>query len=63
MWSAVLLVWLTLTLLGGGLAAVWSAFLIISPITATLTWRRFHGRVPELEAEMQSSKEEADTAK
>jgi hypothetical protein len=59
----VLLVWLTLTVLGGGLAAVWSAFLITSPITATLTWRRFRSRVPELEAKMQSSEEEAVTAK
>jgi putative MATE family efflux protein len=47
-WSAVLLVWLTLTFIGGGLPAVWAAFLITSPVTALLTWRRFRQRVREL---------------
>jgi multidrug resistance protein, MATE family len=50
MWTAVLLVWLTLTFIGGGLPAVWAAFLVTSPITATLTWRRFRHRVRELAA-------------
>jgi Na+-driven multidrug efflux pump len=54
MWSAVLLVWLALRFAGGGLGTVWSAFLITSPITATLTWRRFAQRERELEAEIQS---------
>jgi Na+-driven multidrug efflux pump len=49
MWSTVLLVWLGLTFLGGGLAMVWSAFLLTSPFTATLTWLRFRHRVRELE--------------
>jgi multidrug resistance protein, MATE family len=53
MWSTVLLVWLGLTFLhgrpGGGLAMVWFAFLLTSPITATLTWRRFRHRVRELD--------------
>jgi putative MATE family efflux protein len=53
MWSAVLLVWLTLHFLGGGLAAVWAAFLVTSPVTAALSWRRFTERVRELEAETQ----------
>jgi putative MATE family efflux protein len=47
-WTAVLLVWLTLTFIGGGLPAVWAAFLITSPVTAFLTWRRFRQRVREL---------------
>ena len=34
MWSAVLLVWLGLTFLHGGLPMVWAAFLITSPIAA-----------------------------
>lgn len=49
-WSAVLLVWLTLTFIGGGLPAVWAAFLVTSPITAVLTWLRFRHRVQELSA-------------
>jgi Na+-driven multidrug efflux pump len=51
MWSTVLLVWLGLTFVGGGLALVWAAFLMTSPVTATLTWRRFRHRVRELERE------------
>lgn len=53
MWTAVLLVWLALKFVGGGLATVWSAFLITSPVTSALMWRRFHSRIAELEAEMQ----------
>ncbi|HET9224900.1 MAG TPA: MATE family efflux transporter [Roseiflexaceae bacterium] len=48
-WCAVLLAWIGLTVFGGGLPIVWGAFLITSPITATLTWRRFRRRVRELE--------------
>jgi putative MATE family efflux protein len=48
-WSAVLLAWLGLTVFGGGLPMVWGAFLVTSPITASLTWRRFRRRVRELE--------------
>ena len=50
MWSAVLLVWLFLTFIGGSLALVWAAFLVTSPISATLTWRRFGSRIRELMA-------------
>lgn len=50
-WSAVLLVFLTLRFVGGGLPAVWSAFLVTSPVTGFLTWRRFRHRVRELEGE------------
>jgi putative MATE family efflux protein len=50
-WSAVLLAWLALTVFGGGLTAVWAAFLITSPITSFLSWRRFRRRVHELEQE------------
>ena len=48
-WSAVLLAWLMLAVVGGGLVAVWAAFLMTSPVTAFLTWRRFRRRVCELE--------------
>ena len=50
MWTAVLLVWLVLTFFGGGLPAVWAAFLVTSPVTALLTWRRFRARMRELAA-------------
>lgn len=48
-WSAVLLAWLILNVLGGGLPGVWAAFLITSPITSFLSWRRFRSRVRQLE--------------
>ncbi len=48
MWAAVLLVWLLLTFVGGSLSLVWSAFLVTSPITAFLTWRRLRQRINEL---------------
>ena len=49
MWSAVLLAWLAVTFLGGGLAAVWMAFVVTSPFQAALTWRRVSRRMRELE--------------
>jgi putative MATE family efflux protein len=55
MWSSVLIAWLALTFVGGGLAAVWTAFLITSPVSAAVTWRRFHSRIRELENEASSS--------
>ncbi len=51
MWITVLFVWLGLTFLGGGLVTIWGAFLLTSPVTALLTWRRFHYRIEELTAE------------
>lgn len=51
MWTTVLLAWLALTFLGGGLVTVWGAFLLTSPVTAALSWRRFRSRVEELESE------------
>ena len=48
-WTAVLLAWLMLTFVGGGLSAVWAAFLVTAPFTAFLSWRRFRRRVRELE--------------
>jgi Na+-driven multidrug efflux pump len=54
-WSAVLLAWLFLTVFGGGLSAVWATFLITSPITSFLTWRRFRNRVRELEQTLPQS--------
>jgi putative MATE family efflux protein len=53
MWATVLIVWLILTFLGGGLTSVWAAFLATSPVTAFLTWRRFQQRVRELDEEGQ----------
>jgi len=50
MWSAVLLVWLFLSFIGGSLPLVWAAFLVTSPVSATLTWRRFGARIRELAA-------------
>lgn len=50
MWTTVLLVWLGLRFLGGGLVTVWGAFLLTSPVTGSISWRRFHRRVRELEA-------------
>jgi Na+-driven multidrug efflux pump len=47
-WCAVLLAWLFLTFTGAGLPAVWAAFLVTSPVTAFLTWRRFRRRVDNL---------------
>lgn len=55
MWTAVLLAWLALTFLGGGLAALWTAFLITSPVTAVLTWRRFAHRIREVAGESKAA--------
>jgi putative MATE family efflux protein len=60
MWSTVLLVWLGLTFLGGELALVWSAFLLTSPITATLTWRRYRQRIHEFEREGAAQENDAE---
>lgn len=49
-WTNVTLAWLLLNLVGGGLTAVWGAFLVTTPITATLMWRRVRRRVHELAA-------------
>ena len=51
MWATVLLVWLGLKFVGGGLGMFWGAFLITSPVTAGVTWWCFRRRVRELEAE------------
>jgi MATE family multidrug resistance protein len=42
MWAAIGLGALLVWAIGGGLAAVWAAFLVTSPVTAWLFWRRFH---------------------
>jgi putative MATE family efflux protein len=51
MWTTVLIVWGILTFFGGGLVAVWAAFLMTSPVTAFLTWRRFRERIRQLDEE------------
>jgi putative MATE family efflux protein len=47
MWLSVMLAWLLLETVGGGLISVWSAFLIVSPLMAVLHWRRFRRTVVE----------------
>ena len=42
MWLAIGLGALFVTLFGGNLAAVWSAFMLTSPVSAWLMWRHFH---------------------
>jgi multidrug resistance protein, MATE family len=49
-WASVGLAWLLITLFGGGLVAVWVAFLIVAPLTAGLMWRRFQRTVHEFPA-------------
>ena len=56
-WTTVALVWLGLSFRGGGLGMIWGAFLLTSPVTAALTWRRFRQRVHELEVETASDPE------
>ncbi len=52
MWTTVLLVWLGLSLWGGGgLVTIWGAFLLTSPVTASVSWLCFRRRIRELEAE------------
>jgi putative MATE family efflux protein len=41
MWAAIGLGALLVQTIGGGLVAVWAAFLVTSPVTAWLFWRRF----------------------
>jgi putative MATE family efflux protein len=49
-WSAVLLAFILLETVGGGLLAVWGAFLATSPPMAWLHWRHFRGRVRQVRA-------------
>jgi putative MATE family efflux protein len=49
-WLSVGLGWLLITIFGGGLVAVWAAFLIIAPVMALLMWRRFQRTVREFPA-------------
>ncbi|HEU5099601.1 MAG TPA: MATE family efflux transporter [Roseiflexaceae bacterium] len=46
-WASVGLSWLLVTLFGGGLVAVWAAFVLVAPVTAMLMWRRFQRTVRE----------------
>lgn len=47
MWTTVALGYALLSTVGGGLVAVWGAFLIVAPVLATLHWRRFRRAVVE----------------
>jgi MATE family multidrug resistance protein len=46
-WVSVGLAALFVQVLGGGLAAVWAAFLVVAPFNALLLWRRFRRTVAE----------------
>jgi multidrug resistance protein, MATE family len=50
-WSAVLLAWLFSRLPGAGLPAVWMAFVVTTPVTSFLTWRRLRSSVARLTEE------------
>ncbi len=50
-WVAVTLAYIFLHTLGGGLVAVWSAFLVATPITAFFLWRQFRANSSEVVAE------------
>ena len=54
-WSAVGIAYIFLQTIGGGLAAVWSAFLLSTPMTAYLLWRRFRAASTALAAEQQTA--------
>jgi len=49
-WLSVGLGWLLITIFGGGLSAVWAAFLIVAPAMAFLMWQRFQRTVREFAA-------------
>jgi putative MATE family efflux protein len=49
-WSAVALAAALITTVGGGLASVWAAFLVTSPVSATVLRWRFRRTVDELRA-------------
>lgn len=51
MWLSVGLAYVLLQTLGGALVAVWSAFLMMSPIMALLFWRRFRATVAHKQLE------------
>ena len=44
-WFSVLLGWLLLVTVGGGLVSVWLAYLLVAPLIAALHWRRFRRAV------------------
>ena len=46
-WSTMCIAWLVVTFYDGGLAHVWSIFLITSPVNAIVLWRRFRRAVRE----------------
>jgi putative MATE family efflux protein len=48
-WLSVGLAYLLITLLGGGLVSVWTAFLIVAPFMALLHWRRFQSAIREIQ--------------
>ncbi|MFZ1754888.1 MAG: MATE family efflux transporter [Caldilineaceae bacterium] len=44
-WSTVLLGWLAVTFWSGGVAEVWAAFILTSPLMAWILFRRFRGEI------------------
>jgi putative MATE family efflux protein len=55
-WSAVLLAWFVV-MFGGGLPAIWAVFIVTSPVTAYLAWRRLRHRIVELEKDPELEQE------
>jgi MATE family multidrug resistance protein len=53
-WAAVGLAYLFLNTVGGDLVAVWSGFLIATPVTAFLLWERFRRTARDIAAEQQA---------
>ena len=53
-WAAVGLAYVFLNTVGGDLVAVWSGFLIATPVTAILLWRRFRRSALDFAAEQRA---------
>ena len=47
LWSTMIIAWLAVNYLDGGIAHVWGVFLITSPIMSIVLWRRFRRAVGE----------------
>ena len=46
-WSTMIIAWLAVNYLDGGISHVWGVFLITSPVMATVLWKRFRRAVKE----------------
>jgi putative MATE family efflux protein len=61
-WTAVLLATLFIAMTHGGLAAVWSAFMCTSPVTAVVLVRRFRHRIHSLDPASQPPPANGETS-